>query len=78
MATNFTAALLAICLVVVQLYCMGFYGSGPDSSKTEVRSISTLIENEGLLTGSIPDNDLVLSYDLAESPALNNIEAHLK
>jgi hypothetical protein len=79
MATNFTAALLAIMLVVIQLYCMGLYGNTADNNAVTSQNSSYTEMDESLSKGAILANDdgFVLSYDLSSSPALLNIEGSL-
>ena len=80
MATNFTAAVLAIMLVAFQLYCMGLYGNtAKDGSATAEKPAFSNVDNT-LRSGSLmaEDTDLVLSYDLSSSPALINIDNAMK
>ena len=80
MGTNFTAALLAIMLVAIQLYCMGLYGTGSeDAAITSYKAPYTELDESQLSGATLtPDDGFVLSYDLSSSPALLYLDHALK
>lgn len=80
MATNITAAVLAVLLVGAQLYFMGLYDKDAHEDSNISKNVPTITIDKTFRTGSLLNQKggLLLDYDLSSSLALKKFENKLQ